>query len=179
MTSSSIIGDVRYAVRQLRRNPGFAIVAILTMALGIAATTAAYSALSVSLMRRIPVRDLGRVVGLWSLDRSSGRTGVVVSAADFIAWRERARSFETVAAQRLGGVNVSGIDQPARISAMFVSASYFDVTGVQPSVGRGFTTEENEAGRVTVAILSDRFWRSRFAARAEAVGQTVLINGRI
>jgi hypothetical protein len=102
--------DVRYALRQLRRNPGFAIVAILTIALGIAATNAAYSALSVSLMRRIPVSDVDRVVGLWSLDRSSGQTRVVVSPADFIAWRERLRSFETLAAQRMGGVNLSGID---------------------------------------------------------------------
>jgi len=169
--------DVRYALRQLRRSPGFAIVAVVTIALGIAATTAAYSAVTISLARRIPVRDVDRVVGLWSLDRSTGQA-LVVSAADFVVWRERQQSFEAVAAQRMAGVNLSGLDQPSRVTAAFVSASYFDVVGVSPVIGRAFTVDENAPGRADVAIASDRFWRRQFGGHPTAVGQTVLVDDR-
>jgi len=174
----AIARDIRYALRQLGRSPGFAVVAVITIALGIAATTAAYGTITVALARHVAVREIDRVVGLWSFDRSNGRSGVVVSPADFVAWRDRQRSFEGLAAQRLAGVNLAGVDQPARVSAAFVSASYFDVMGTQPIIGRGFTADENEPGRATVAILSNRLWSSRFASRAGVVGQTLLVNGR-
>lgn len=175
---NALARDIRYALRQLGRNPSFAVVAVLTIALGIAATTTAYGTITVGLARRIPVRDIDRVVGLWSFDRSNGKTGIVVSPADFVAWRDRQRSFEGLAAQRLGGVNLAGVDQPARPSAAFVSASYFDVMGMRPIIGREFTSDENAPGRAPVAILSDRFWRSQFDGRATVIGQTVVVNGR-
>lgn len=175
---NEILRDVRYALRGLLRNPGFTIVAVLTLAIGIGATTATYTAIASSLSAQIPIRDLDRVVGLWSLDRTNNRPNVVVSAADFVAWRQRQRSFEALSAQIVDGINLSGIDQPVRVTAASVSASHFAVTGVQPLIGRGFTDEESRPGSTRVAILNNRFWRNRFDSRENAVGRTILIDGR-
>lgn len=173
-----ILRDMRYALRGLLRSPGFAVVAVLTLALGIGATTAAYSAVAVALTARIPVRELDRVVALYSSDRTNGQGNVVVSPADFVAWSERQRSFEGLGATFFDGVNLSGIDQPVRASAAFVSASNFTVAGVQPMLGRAFTPDENRPGGASVAILGNLFWRTRFDGRADTVGRTILIDGR-
>ena len=119
-----------------------------------------------------------RVVALYSADRSNGLNNVVVSPADFVAWRERHRSFEEIGAQRFDSVNLSGTDQPVRVSAALVADSSFDVMGVQPMLGRAFTAEESAPGGARVAILNNRFWRNRFDGRAEAVGRTITIDGR-
>ena len=174
----ALAGDLRYTLRGLRQNPGFAAIAVFTLALGIGATTAAYSVVATSLTARIPVRDLDRVVGVWSFDRTNSRSRVVVSMADFVAWQERQRSFEGLTAERFDGVNLSGIDQPVRASAGFVSASHFEVLGVHPLIGRAFTTAETPPGGPRVAVLNYRLWRDRFDAREDVIGRTVAIDGR-
>jgi putative ABC transport system permease protein len=112
----ALVRDLRYALRGVRQNPGFAAIAVFTLALGIGATTAAYSVIAASLTARIPVRQIDRVVGLWSFDRTNGQSRVVVSIADFVAWQERQRSFEGLTAERCDGVNLSGIHQPGRFT---------------------------------------------------------------
>ena len=173
-----ILRDLRYAVRGLWRSPGFTALAVLTLAIGIGATTAAYSAVAVALTARIPVRDLDRVAALYSSDRTNGQTNVVVSPADFVAWGQRQRSFEGLGASVFNGVNLSGIDQPVRASGVFVAASNFDVSGVAPMLGRAFTGDENRPGAPNVAILGNLFWRTRFGSSPDVVGRTILIDGR-
>jgi putative ABC transport system permease protein len=159
------------------RDPGFTVVAVLTLALGIGVTTAVFSFSTALMSARIPARDIDRVLGVWSSDRNDSQPRILVSAADFLEWGRRQRSFESFAAQRFGFMNLSGISQPVRVRATFVTSEVFDVSGNRPALGRAFRPEENRPGAAPVAILSQRFWRERFDAREEAIGRDIRLNG--
>ena len=170
-------GDLRYAVRGLLRSPGFTVVAVLTLALGIGATTAVFSFTTAIMSARIPGRDIDRVLGVWSTDKNSSQPRIAASAADFIEWSRRQKSFRSFAAQRFGAMNLSGIDQPVRVRATFVTSEIFDVVGNGPALGRAFRPEENQPGASQVAILSQRFWREHFDAREDAIGHDIRLDG--
>jgi putative ABC transport system permease protein len=172
-----ILRDLRHALRGMFRDSGFTVVAVLTLALGIGATTAVFSFTTALMSARIPGRDIDRVLGVWSSDRNDSQPRILVSAADFMEWDLRQRSFESFAAQRFGAMNLSGIEQPVRVRAAFVTSQIFNVVGNGPVLGRAFRPEENQRGAAPVAILSQRFWRERFDAREDAVGRDIRLNG--
>ncbi len=175
---ATLIQDVHYGVRMLIRAPGFAVVSMLTLAVGIGATTLVFSFVGTVLTAASPVRNMDRLAGVWSHNRTQGETKNVVSPEDFVEWRRRQQSFDRFAAQQSGAVNLSGADQPVRATAMFVTADLFDVLSQHPAIGRAFRSEEERPGAPPVAILSDRFWREHFGGRADALGREILLDGR-
>jgi putative ABC transport system permease protein len=135
---STLLYDLRFAVRTLRRVPGFTAIAVLTLALGIGATAIMFSWMLVIVTLANPVSDMDRLAGVWSHNRSQGEPKNVVSTHDFVEWRRRQQSFERFSAFRSGGVNLSGTDQPVRAQAQFVTADFFDVLNQTPVRGRPF-----------------------------------------
>ncbi len=173
-----LIQDVRYALRMLRKNPGFTCVAVLTLALGIGANTAIFSVVNAVLLRPLAFPEANRLKMVWATDRNQGRVrdNDVASFPDFEDWKAQSKSFEAMAAFTTRGATLSSGDLAERVAANQVSPGFFDTLGVQPAMGRGFQASEQEAGTSHVLLLSDVFWKRRFAGRADVLGQTVRVN---
>lgn len=170
--------DLRYGARTLVRAPGFAVVSVLTLALGLGATSLVFSFVTAVLTAATPAGNMDRLAGVWSHNRAQGETKNVVSIGDFIEWRRRQQSFELFAAQRRGAVNLSGGDQPLRVPTAFVTAEFYAVFGIRPALGRAFTPEEERPGAPRVAMLSHRLWTERFGGRPGVLGREILLDGR-
>jgi putative ABC transport system permease protein len=171
----TVMHDVRYALRSLRRSPGFAAAAILTLALGIGANTAIFSVVEAVLLRSLPYRDADRIVVLWA---ARGEDKQLLAAyTDVMEWRTRARTLEDIGVMRGMSVNLTGRETPERLGGEFVSASVFSVMGARAGIGRLFTAEETTPGTgQAVAVLSDAAWRTRFGADRGIVGRSILLN---
>jgi hypothetical protein len=172
----SIAGDIRYAFRLLRRAPLFSALSIATLALAIGANTAIFSIVNGVLLRDLPYRDPSRLVLMYE-GILADKDPFGFSPPDFVAFRERARSFDALAAYRNVEYELSGVSQPERIVGARVSASLFDVLGITPALGRSFT-EDEDRGRQPVAILSDRLWRRSFGADPAIAGKAVTLDRR-
>ncbi len=170
--------DIRYAVRVIRRNPGFGVAAALTFALGIGASTAIFSVVHGVLLRPLPYEDPDRLVVLWESQPARGNDRNVVSVPNFEAWRSRARSFERMAALVPLPATIAGAPSPEHVMAAEVSPGYFETLGVSPALGRTFASSEEPDGGADVVVLSDGFWRSHFGADRRVVGRTLPIDGR-
>src|SRR3989454_301234 len=179
-SESSMIGDflrdLRYAARLLMQAPGFAAIAIVTLALGIGANAAIFSALNSVLLRPLPYADPARLVmiGERQSDRSAGNTDYTT----FLDWRDRSHAFDEMALIRSWQPTLMANGEPERISAMRVSWNYFHMLGVQPALGRDFRADEDNPDRWRVLLISDRLWRHRFGADPSAVGRVVMMNDR-
>ncbi len=170
--------DLRYAFRTLIKRPGFAAVAILTLALGIGANTAVFSVVEGVLLRPLPVRDPDALVLVWEHNIRRGNTHNVVSPANYMAWRDRNRSFESIAAFVSWGTNLTGDGEPERVQGGQVTADFFATLGVWPRLGRGFTETEGKPDAPRAAVLADGFWKRRFGGDASAVGRVVTLDGQ-
>ena len=166
--------DVTYAFRGMRRNPGFVTVAALTLALGIGANTAIFSVVYAVMLRPLPYPDPDRLVAVWN--RWTGSPAAALSDPEYLDYAEQSRTL-AIAAGATTNVNVSGGGEPERVSGLEISVNTFDVLGVQPALGRSFRPEEERAGTNRVVLISDAFWRRRFAADPAIVGQAVLVDG--
>ena len=174
----NLIQDLRYGTRMLVKKPGFTSVAVLTLALGIGATTAIFSVVNAVLLRPLPYPDADRLLYVGQQFRS-GLAGS--GEPKFLFWREQSKSFEALAAySNYGGAggNLAGGNEAEYVQGSRVSEDFFRVLGVYPALGRAFTPEEDTPQGPRVAILSDGLWRRRFGANPELVGQTVLLNDR-
>lgn len=168
--------DVRYALRALVRQPGFAIVASLTLALGIGATTSIFSVVEAVVLRPLPWPDADRLVMVYGT-RGDNRGGGVVYL-DYLDWREQSRSFEEMGILRGQSINLTGVEQPDRLIGSFVTASTLRLFGASTLQGRLFTDAETAvATRQPLAVISDATWRTRFGARPDMIGATVTLNG--
>ena len=165
--------DLRYTWRSLSRARGFAATAILVMAVGIGATTAAFSLTDRVLLRPLPFPDPDRLVQVW--ERVPGYPMMEPSAANFTDWRAMATSFEGLAAHGLLTATLI-VDEPERVTGATVTANLFPLLGMQPALGRTFREDEDRQGADRVVVLSDRLWRRVFGAAATAVGSHVRIN---
>jgi putative ABC transport system permease protein len=172
---SELLHDLRFACRQLIKAPTFTLVAVLTLALGVGATTAIFSAVEAVVLRPFPYPTADRLAFLFSAWR--GQDGAV-SAGDFTDWRKRSTSFAAMAAVGFTGVTVAQGDSPDRITGAQVSGDMFRVFGVQPQLGRVFTAEENAPGHDGVVILSDGLWRRNYAADRSVIGRSIVLNQR-
>jgi putative ABC transport system permease protein len=169
--------DLRYGARMLLKKPGFTLVAVITLALGIGANTAIFTVVNAVLLRPLPFPEPERIMQLgpeWPNSFSSA------SQVKFVFWREHQRSFEAVAATMgVGsGINLAGGDEAEYVSGIRVSVDFFRVLGVHPALGRGFTPEEDSPQGERVVILSDGLWRRRFGADTQIVGRAVSLNSR-
>jgi len=172
-----LIADVRFAVRALARRPGFALVAVLTLAVGIGANAAVYSIAEAVLLRPLPFRDPERLVMVWERNTIRERQRNVVNPGNYLAWRDRNPVFESLAAFLAWNTNLSGDQEPVRLDVGVVTTNFFDTLGVQPVRGRGFTAEDARPGAPSVVVLSDGLWQRRFGRDPEVVGRDVIMNG--
>ena len=174
----SLWRDCRYGARSLRHSPGFTLVAVLTLALGIGATTAIFSVLNAVLLRPLPYPGADKLVYLGQRYQS-GLAGS--GEPKFLFWRERSRSFEALACYSgYGGAggNLAGGSEAEYVRGVRVSEDFFRVLGVYPAHGRAFTREEDTPGGARVVVLSDGLWRRSFGGDRELIGKTVTLNGR-
>ena len=165
--------DAAYALRVLRRNPGFSAVAVLTLALGIGANVAIFDVVHAVLLRPLPLPDDERLV----IVGPEWRGGVgSVAPADFLDLRAQNRVFAGMTAVCAIAVNLREGEQPERLQGVVVTPSFFDVMGVRPRLGRGFRPDEQGAGRDHVVVISDALWRARLGASPDVLGRRLLLN---
>jgi predicted permease len=165
--------DLVYALRRLGRSPGFALVAMATLAIGIGANSAIFSVINAVLLRPLPYDQPDRLVRVsqtWE-----GRP-VVYSPENFLDVEAQAQSFESMAAVDEGGLTVTGQGAPVRVEGAGVSASFFDVLRVRPPQGRGFRPGENEPGKTKVVVLGHRLWSQWFGGDPRAIGRSIQLN---
>ena len=166
--------DVRFGVRTLFKNPGFAAVAILTVALGTGATSTIFSFVYAVVLRPLPYHAPERLLSV--VEHRNGRD-MGLTAPDYLDWRANAQSLEQLAATTGATVNLTGRGEPERVVAARVSANYFETLGVAPAFGRGFLWTDEPHGAPRVVVLGDGLWRRRLGADPRIVGQTIAING--
>jgi putative ABC transport system permease protein len=172
--------DIRYGLRQLRRNPGFTIVAVLTLALGIGANTAIFSAVDAVLLRPLPFSQPERLVSVLSVQIPRGN-GREASYPDFLDWRARSHAFDQMAVYRTENFTLKSGGEPAHISGAVVSADLFSLLGVTPRLGRTFLRGDDVPGSVNgtdAVILSYGFWQARFGSDQHVVGRALNLDGR-
>lgn len=180
---SDLTQDLRYGLRSLARTPGFTAVAVLTLALGIGATTAIFSVVNAVLLRPLPYPDADRVVMVWMDNRRMGMKEDIHSWPNYADYRDQNRVLSSLAAYAAAGYNVTGgclegECEPQRVAAAASTANLFTVLGVAPRVGRAFTTAEETDGQDAVVVISHGLWTRQFGADPKMVGRTVRLNGR-
>jgi predicted permease len=173
---NGLLQDVRYALRQLRKSPGFTFVAVLTLALGIGANTAIFSVVNAVLLRPLPYPNSDQLVMLWEQNPHRGWFENIVSGEDFLDWQKQNQVFAGMAAFESNSFNVTGNQQAEQIPGERVSANLFSVLGVQPFRGRLFLPEENRRDK-TAVVLSYGLWQQRYGADPNVIGKQILLNG--
>ncbi len=173
-----LMSDIRYSLRSFRKTPIFTITVLITIALGIGATTAIYSLVHTVLLRPLPFTEPDRLVRISETNKSLNIPDFAVSVLNFLSWQEQSRSFEALAALRNSSVNLTGDGDPERILGTAVSENFWTMTGIAPVAGRTFTHEENIPGRDDVVMLSEGLWRRRYGADPAIIGSSVLVNGK-
>jgi putative ABC transport system permease protein len=167
--------DLRYALRSLRKSPGFTAATVLTLALGIGANTAIFSVVNAVLLKSLPYKAADRLVIVYTSKPGSPRD--FVSQLDLDDWRAMTRSFTGLASSVPQSVNLTGGDEPERIVGDFVSANFFSVIDVQPALGRLFRPDEDRPGAERVAVLTDTLWHNHFGGDPSIVGRSLIFNG--
>jgi predicted permease len=168
--------DLKYSVRMLRKNPGFACVVVITLALGIGANTAIFSFVNAVILNPLPFPDSDRLVVISEISKEGMEIGA--SLPNFLDWQVRAKSFEEIAGYRFDTFNLSGIGSPQRLIGQEVTGNYFRILGVQPQLGRTFTEEEEKFTPVGTAVLiSDSLWRTTFGSDPNILGRTLNLGG--
>jgi putative ABC transport system permease protein len=170
--------DLLTALRQLRRAPGTAIASILTLAVGIGATTSVIAFLLAVMSTATPVDDMSRLVGLWSHNRTESETKGLVSPGDFFEWRARAQSLQSLAAWRNQSFNVSGNGAPVRVRAQLVTPEYFGMFRWQPLMGRLFTDDDIRPGAPLVIVVAYAYWQNSLAGQPDVIGRTLRLDGQ-
>jgi putative ABC transport system permease protein len=170
--------DVTVALRMLHRAPGFALVAILTLAIGIGANTAVFSVLRSVLLRPLPYPHAEQLVQLWTDHRALGRQDPEwLDPPEFVDWREGNRTFSSMSAYLGWGPDLSGLGDPESLSGLMVSGNFFETLQVRPQLGRLFTMRDDDASTERVVVLSDGFWQRRFGGDRSVLGRRLILNG--
>src|SRR6202451_1429586 len=170
----TLLQDIRYGIRMLVKNPGFTAIAVLTLALGIGANTAIFSAVDVELLRPLPFRDSGRLVSVATANSRMHSSNGSASYPDFADWRSQNQVFEKMAAYTGATFTLTGQENPAHLEGASVSADTFDLLGVSPELGRTFQPGEDEPNH-HVVVISDRLWKQLFKGDAGIIGRTITL----
>ncbi len=171
-----LLQDLRYALRTLRKSPGFTVVAVLTLALGIGATTVIFSAVDHVLLRPLPYHDAERLMTLWETDASTGGTRREVAPGNFLEWERRTTSFSAMGLAEPFGYDLTGQPPPVPLDAWRVTEGFFDALGVEPVVGRTFLAEEYVPDAPPVVLLSHEVWQQRYGSDPDIVGRRIEID---
>ena len=173
----TVLQDLRYALRTLRKSPAFALIAVLTLALGIGANTAMFSIVNGVLLRPLPYANPDRLLRLsTSMPQFKDAS---VSYPNFLDWQRRSRSFEHLALYRNDNFTLTGLENPERLRGEMVSAAIFPALGLHPIIGRVFTPEEDQKGAAPVVVLTSTFWKARFGGDPGIVGRSVTLNDQL
>jgi len=168
--------DIRYALRQLHKSPGFATVTVVTLALGIGANTAIFSVVNAVLLNPLPFRDANRIVSMFEETQNFAKGSI--SYPNFLDWQRDNHSFEAMAAYRGTDGSITGVGQPENVRAQRVSANFFPILGVNPILGRNFTSEEDRRGASPTALISEGLWKRKFASDRNVIGQRLIVAGQ-
>src|SRR5262245_1157944 len=173
-----MLNDLRYAIRGLLRAPGFAVAAIVTLAIGIGANTAVVGVIDAALFAPLPFGEANRLVAFRGSFRSRPPTGAV-TPADLVDYRARAESFESIGAALAvtSRVNLTGDGEPEQIRAHLVTGNYFQTLGVAPLFGRGLVAADDQVSRPAVVVLAHGFWQRRFGGDVSLVGRQITLDG--
>jgi putative ABC transport system permease protein len=172
---STLLQDVRYGLRMLAKNPGFTVVAVVTLALGIGANTAIFSVVNGVLLNPLPYAQPDRLVALYSHNQQFSRSSI--SYPNFLDWVRNNHSFSSLAAFREDNFNLTGVGEPERVPVEMVSATFFPILGVKPVIGRTFSPQEDQIGAAPVVVISGGFWKRKFGSSPEVLGKTLSLNG--
>lgn len=172
----TLLQDLRYGARMLLKNPGFTLIAVLTLALGIGANTAIFSVVNALLLRPLPYQESDRLVMLGEKTSAGRRT--TVAYPNFEDWRVRSRSFEAMASVRGQSFNLTGLEQAAQVRGRTVNWNFFQVLGINPQIGRLFTTEDDRYGASRVALLSNAMWKEKFGGDGGIIGKAITLDNQ-
>jgi hypothetical protein len=172
---TGLIQDVRYALRQLRKNPGFAAVAVLTLALGIGANTAIFTVVDSVVLRALPYKDSARIYRIWGALPSRGLSELPVSEPEFLDYK-KSRSFDHMGAFVTAALNLTKAGDPERITATWASADALSVMSAETILGRVFSTEEDQSGPNQVVVLSYRLWQTHFGGDPGILRKSITLN---
>src|SRR5213080_3171027 len=168
--------DVRYGVRMLLKQPGFTLIAVAALAISIGANTAIFSAINALLLRPLPVKDIDRLVSTIALREEFDPFGS--SFLEYAAYRDRTHLFVSSGMATQRSFNLIGQGEPEHVRGATVMADYLTTLGIKPVLGRAFSAEEDQPGGPPVALISYALWQKRFAGRADAIGQSLNLDGR-
>jgi putative ABC transport system permease protein len=171
----SFAQDAKYSLRMLRKNPGFTVIAVLTLAFGIGANTAIFSVVDAVLLRSLPYKNPRELVWLWC--KRTDRAKAPFSIADLEDYERQSRSFESVAAFRLWGANLTGTGVPERVQGIQTTGSFFKTVGVAAATGRTIEPSDDLPGAAPVVVLTNGFWQRQFGGDRTLIGRTVSLNG--
>jgi putative ABC transport system permease protein len=171
----TLLQDLRFALRSFLKTPRFTVPALLALALGIGATSAIFSVVHGVMLRPLPYREPERIVAVWETDRSGNRA--VISTANFLVWRDRARSLDDLGMVEPRRVPMIIDGQADEVAGLAFSSHVFRALGVQPAMGRAYTAEEDLAGMDAVIVLSHEFWRARLGGRSDVLGMKLTMDG--
>src|SRR5262245_6233450 len=174
----TLIQDLRFGARMLLKEPGFTLIAVITLALGVGANTTIFSVVNAVLLRPLPYRNPEQLALIWGKLPAYVSGNVGASAPEFADYRDQNLVFSSVAAYTSSSFNLSGVGEPERIVGTFVSASLFPLLDVQPALGRAFLNEEDRPGHDRAVILSHGLWRRRFAGDSAVIGRSVTLDGQ-
>ncbi len=172
-----LLQDTRLGLRRLRKSPGFTVIAILTLALGIGASTSIFSVVNAVLLAHLPYKNPSRLSMIWGTNASRGVDKSPVSPGDYFEWKQKNTVFQDIAASRDDQVTLTGVGNPQLLVGYDFAANYFSILGVSPELGRTFSAEEDRPGGPKVAVLSDKLWRGTFLADPGIVGKAITLDG--
>jgi predicted permease len=171
----TVVQDVRYGLRTLRRSPVFTIVAIATMVLSIGATTAIFTVVESILLRPLPYPDAGQLITIATF--MPKQNSEVTASPEYMGWRDHSSTLAGVAAYDVENVNFSGAGDPDRVVAAYTTANFLSVLGISPRLGRMFSSDEDQPGSAHVVVLSHALWQSRFGMAADTIGKKIMLEG--
>ena len=174
----SLVKDIRYGIRSLRKHPGFSIIVVAVLALGIGANSAIFTVVNGVLLRPLPYRDSDQLVIIWGNFLKLNIERLPAKAAEYEDYRAQSQIFDQVAAFERVSLNLTGAEHAERITGASVSANLFSMLGAQVEQGRGIATDENQTGNDSVVVLSHGFWQTHMGGRPGAVGETLKLNDR-
>jgi putative ABC transport system permease protein len=174
----SLINDLKFATRMLRKNSAFTLVAILTLALGIGANSAIFSVVNTVLLQPLPYRNPSRLLYLAGIELRTRAVGASVSFTKFTQLREQSRTIEGIAGYYTATLALVTDRQPEALNAARVSQNFFSLLGISPVLGRDFRPEEEATGAAQVVLISDGFWHSHFAADKQVLGKSLTLDGK-
>ena len=174
----TLLNDLRYATRSLLKHPGFTIVAVITLALGIGANTAMFSVINAVLLRPLPYHEPQRLVTIWEQSPERNLYEMPISFANLRDWVDQNHTFDQISAYTFTNFNLIGVGEPKRLGAVRVSANLFSVIGVAPELGRAFLPEEDREGANHVVILGHALWKNRFGSDRAILGRSLTLNNQ-